>query len=300
MGWTFTNEAGTELDIDDGSTYIVDRALAGIGLPLVNVRDDIRARSAGSILRSAQVSARTLTLPVRVGGSSVSNHIANVEALIDQVSGSYGREEPRFGVLKYTRPDASVRSLRCVGIEANRSGRNRITGLISRLMLKFYADHPWWYDPTEDSGTITIGTGAAVTWPVTWPVTWGLDGQGGSVEIVNDGSAETRSLKWSVPGPVVSPALFNLTTGGYVRFTGLTVPDGLTLTVRMGWRPDGISEHKAVMVDVGGDETNVLGWLDSGSNFFRLDPGTNLIEATQTNEAATVHTVEWFNEYLAA
>jgi hypothetical protein len=300
LSFTFTNEAGVELDLDDGSDYEV-RRWSGIGAPDLSVQTFQRYNRPGSVIRRASLPARQVMVSMWVKGTSEADCDGNMDALLSHLAGSYGRNEPRFGLLKYTRSDASVRSLRC--IVAGGLGRDEsqyITPVLRSIGVMFLADHPSWYDATEQSVDLTIGTTLDVVFPLDLPHTFGLDGQSAGVSLSYTGTAETRSLLWQVPGPSVAPALINVTTGESLKFSNLTVPEGLTLKVRMGWRPDGVRDIRAYLDDGLGGETSVMGYLDSGSRFVRLDPGTNVLEVAQTNEAATAHTLKHYREYLAA
>lgn len=299
MDYTFTNEAGTTLDLDDGTTYkVIERTGRGFGLSPLSVTGTTRSNRVGMEMRGARITPRTVSMEVLVSGGTHSNTMSNIRALIKHVAGSYGRSEPRFGTLNVTQ-GGSTRKLRCIGRTATKDSVNMLSATYAIVELSFFAPHPHWYVDTEQTDTITIGSGTTPSWPFTWPVTWGLDGFSGGATIANNGDVETRSLMWEVDGPCESPALFNTTVDQYVRLENLVVPSGLTLRVRMGWRPDGVAEHRAVLVDGSGAESSVMGWLESGASFFHLDPGNNVINASQDNEAATVHTLKWYHEYLS-
>lgn len=304
-GYVFINEAGTSLDLHDrdlsaqtGTYRVIERESSGWGLPTLATRSNNRGRRAGVELRGAQIPPRVVTLPVMVFGSSHNDLMDDVRGLIAHVAGSYGRSTARPGFLQVTPAGESARKLRCIGTVAGKNHAEVLDATTAIVRLSFFAPHPNWYVDTEQSDSIVIGTGGLV-WPVTWPVNWGLDGFSGGATVANDGEAETRSLLWSVPGPVTGPALTNVTVDRYVRFPGLIVPEGFTLKVRMGWRPDGVTEHKAVIESVGGAETNVLGYLDQGSNFFHLEPGDNEMVATEEVISTNTHTLGWYEEYFS-
>lgn len=300
MGWTFTNEAGVALDIDDGSDYSV-RRWSGGGLISPQPRMTDRFGKPGAILRRVHTPVRVMELHIDVFGSDQSDHEDNLEALVTHLAGSLGSDDPVQGVLSYTASDASVRALRCFAAGgASLNEALRVSNVWTRLMITFVAPHPMWYNATEQSATGTIGTGAALTFPFTFPGTFGLDGLTAGITATVSGTAETFSLKWTAPGPSVAPALYHAGLNREISFPGLTVPTGLQLEVRMGWRPDGISDHQAILVPAsGGTEQDVIGYMATASRFFYLKPGANSLEASQTNDVATVHTVAWFDEYLA-
>ncbi len=285
---------------DEVNTFLRERQSVGMGMPPVEIRSDIRARRAGSELKAARLTPRNVGIVVRVKDSTHANTMDRVRALIKYVAGTRGREAARFGHLRVTAAGDSEKYLRCICSVAPKDYGNAVTDKIVDVPLGFHAPHPNWYDPTEQTGSITIGVGGSGKWPITWPHTWPLDGFTGSATIANDGDVETRSLLWSVPGPTTSPGLSNDTIGKYVKLTDLTVAAGDTLKVRMGWRPDGVTEHKAVVENSSGLETNVLGFLDTGSEFFHLEPGNNVLTASQDSpQSGTVHSLAWYEEYLS-
>ncbi len=295
------SDGSGEYDLSDGTnTFISERTVTGMGMPPINVRSDQRSRRAGVELRSAQLTPRSVGMVVRFVDSTHNNLQDRLRAAIKYMAGSYGREEPRIGQLRVTPAGESERYLRCVCVVAEKSYSNAITDVQAWLPLRFFADHPNWYNPTEQTTTITIGSGAGNAFPLRAPFNFGLDGYSGGGTVTNSGDVETRSLLVSVPGPCTSPGIINDTVGSYVRLTDLTVPDGSTLKIRMGWRPDGIREHKAVLESAQGDETNVLGYLDTNSAFFHLEPGANEISVVQdTPTTGTVYSLGWYHEYLS-
>ena len=131
-----------------------------------------------------------------------------------------------------------------------------------------------------------------------FPIDFGLSQPSVSFSVNNEGSAETETLQWNVPGPSTSPQLHNITVTRAIKFENLIVPDGLTLRVRMGWQPDGIETFQAFLDDDAGGSTNVLGSMTSTSRRFWLDPGTNNLFASQENDDATTHTINWYNEFI--
>ena len=297
--FTYVDEAGDSLDLDDGSTYQVI-ALPARGLPRLDVRAERQVGRIGGRLKSASVPMRQITLALLVRGTSLSDVEDNVQALIAHCAGSYGREEPREGVLTYTLRDASARALRGIfvgGMEA--SAGQRAGPWAWRFPLTFLAPHGNWYNATEQSETGTIGPAGALEFPIEFPISFGVGVPSVFITITNNGSAETESLQWEAPGPSTAPQLHTSELVRSVRFPNLTVPTGNTLKVRMGWRPDGITAFQAYLEnEATGSQTNVIGYLEEASRRFWLEPGSNELLAAQDNDDATVHTVKWHDEYL--
>lgn len=284
---------------DETNTHILEHAISGMGPPPIEVSVDRRARRTGVQIRAAHMPARQVLIPVLIQDTTHDNLRDRIRALSKYFLGSLGRETPRFGQLRVTPASETEKYLRCICVDAPNAYRLHETATIQRVDLLFVADHPNWYNPTEQSQAITIGSGSGTQWPLRFPVQWGLDGFSGGATVVNNGDAETRSVLWSVPGPFSAPALFNETVGQYVSLPTLEVNAGETLKVRMGWRPDGIAEHKAVVENAQGSETSVMGHLDQTSEFFHLTPGNNVMTATQAEDTATVHAVYWYDEYVS-
>lgn len=299
-GWTFTNADGVTLNLDDGADYAV-QTYGGVGLGDLDIAIEGRPDRAGGLLRTARIPARSIRLSIAAFGTSHTDLLDNARALIAHVAGSRGRREPRVGTLTYTTPGGASRALRCVGVAGfGQAARDQHSALRMNIPAQFAAAHPNWYNPTEQSAQGTTGAAGSIIYGTSvYPLNYGPNASSTLVTATVAGSAETESMLWEVPGPVTGPVLFSLDLAREVRFPNLTVPDGLTLRVRMGWRPDGIEALTALMDDGAGSETDVIGYMRSGSRRMHLLPGANVLSAGQTSEAATVHTIKWFDEYLS-
>lgn len=296
---SFENEAETSLDIDDGTIYQVLR-INQRGIPGLDVRVERQVGRIGGRLKSASVPARSIVIDMLVRGTSLSNLEDRVQALIAQCAGSYGREEPREGVLTYTLRDSTSRALRGIFVAGMEEAAGQRVGVWDwRLPLTFMAPHGNWYNPSEQSDTGTIGPAGSLEFPIEFPISFGPDSPSAFITLTNGGSAETESLLWEAPGPSVAPELHSSELTRSVRFPNLTVPTGNTLKVRMGWRPDGITAFQAFLEnDASGDQSNMIGLLEEASRRFWLEPGSNELLVAQSNTDATVHTVKWYDEYL--
>jgi len=296
--FTFENAGNETLDIDDGTVYHVV-AVNGKGMSALDVRAENRFGRSGATLRAVTIPPRRLQLSILVQGTSSSNLETRATALLAHLAGSYGRETQREGVLRYTTDGGSSRYLNCLAIAGLDENRIQRVGIYSYLVpVTFFAAHGNWYNPTQQSTSGSIGPAGNLSFPFSYPIDFGLSQPSVSFSVSNSGSAETETLQWSVPGPSTSPQLHNTTVTRAIKFESLIVPDGLTLVVRMGWQPDGIETFQAYLDDSAGGSTNVLGSMTSTSRRFWLDPGTNLLFASQTNDDETTHTINWYNEYI--
>ena len=302
--WKFENAAGVLLDLDDDITYRVLR-WSQTGIPALSVRSDPLPGRAGTARRSATIPGRAVTLFVLVQGATVSDLESNVLTLVNHLAGSHGRDEPQPGTLRVTQHDGATRYLRCAAVSGLAlNAAQAISPTAYGLPVAFHADHPFWYDPTEQSDTGTIGQPGSLRFQtggpeLGFPVGFGPDDPSASVTVDNGGSADTFSLLWKVPGPSVGPQLHNRTVGRSLRLDGLTVPAGGTLRARMGWRPDGQRSVEAMIIDSSGTETDVGAATTGLSRAVWLAPGNNAVSFAQQNADPTVHTLKHYAEYLA-
>ena len=296
--FTFENAGNVTLVIDDGTIYSVV-AVNGKGRPPLEVRAETRVGRSGATLRAVTIPPRRLQLSILVNGTSSSNLETRATALLAHLAGSYGRETQREGVLRFTTESGTQRYLNCLAIAGLDENRIQRVGVTSYLVpVTFFAAHGNWYDPSQQSASGDIGPAGNLSFPYSFPIDFGLSQPSVSFSVNNEGSAETETLQWNVPGPSTSPQLHNITVTRAIKFENLIVPDGLTLRVRMGWQPDGIETFQAFLDDDAGGSTNVLGSMTSTSRRFWLDPGTNNLFASQENDDATTHTINWYNEFI--
>ncbi len=307
-GWTFRNSDAVVLDLDDGTVRDVT-SFEDVGYVGTKIGEDVTPGRVGGVPRKATILGRTVGMTITVTGATLAVAEDNIQTLIAHLAASHGRDRIREGILTATLADTSSRALRCMGIGGlKKRPRDLINPLNWELPVQFRAAHPHWYDPVEASDTATIlQSSGALRWQplgtlskqLRWPMGFGIAGFAGRKTVTYNGDAESFSLLWQVPGPSTNPALQNVTIGRSISMTGLIVPLGLTLNVRMGWRPDGKVQFRAFLDDGVGGETNVINKLAAVSRPIWLQPGANLLIATQDNTDATIHTFKWHDEFLS-
>ncbi len=303
MAITFTPPDGVAINFDDGVTHRF-LSLSGRGAPPVTPRDTPVIAGGGTTLHAADVPPREVELRFTVAGATfaaLDDHLAELQA---DLTGANGSGIPREGVLELITYSGVTRRLRCLAVAGlERTGSSR--GHTRDTRVRFYAPHPWWYGGSEQVATITIGQPGSLRYPHGYPHGYGLDGPSGAAVITYAGTAWSQSLLWQVPGPARAPMILNAQTGRSVSFAPeFLVPPGLTLHVRMGWRPDGDgrADLRAWLEGASGARTSVLGSLTSAVRPVALAPGMNRIIVSQANAAtpAPVHTVRYWAEYVGA
>ena len=95
--------------------------------------------------------------------------------------------------------------------------------------------------------------------------------------IINDGDLSTGTLiKIRAIGAVVNPQIYCATTNTYMQVnTEMETGDLIEIDTRVG--------HKRVTMISGGVETNMIGSLKEGSQWFVLAPGDNVFQAFATS-----------------
>lgn len=141
-----------------------------------------------------------------------------------------------------------------------------------------------------------------LTFPVTFPVTFGVVPPSG-VTVDNAGNSNVSPVL-VITGPVTNPIAQNATLAGtpYVMFanpdqTSYTVLAGDQLVVDLG-------AHTALYytggVSSGSQPASRLGWLVSGSSWWQLAPGNNLVQFRSQDASPPAGTlqIQWADAYM--
>lgn len=192
------------------------------------------------------------------------------------------------GILRWTPSGAATRRVTVRLLEALQING----GLIKEFNLALVAGDPTVYadaQQTSDTVALTVGGGAEV-FPHGFPYSYGDPSGGGTVNVTNGGRVRTYPVV-KIYGPVSAPAIYNVTTGKVVSFSGLTIAAGDFLEVDM----------RAETVELNGSpDVNLIGRIDSvGSEFWALEPGVNSIRLSGSGfDANTKASVVWRDAYL--
>ena len=251
MALTFTDADSAVHDLDDG-TIFKQRSVRNAGIPPVE-HDTVRTPSRdGETYIDTFIPPRFLIVQLVIQGTSWANLLANRRTLVQALNPTLG-----VGTLKWT-PDATVYAIDCilergVGFSDNR-GPKRENATIS-----LRCPDATWYNPTANTPTVA-GASAGLGVPVEVPVD--IEGTKGSAVINNTGDVESFPVI-TLPGPFQDPTITNVTTGKKVRFVGLTVLNGETLTI----------DHLARTAKVG--STSHISKLSADSEMWPLATGNN-------------------------
>ena len=128
--------------------------------------------------------------------------------------------------------------------------------------------------------------GSGLTLPFTVPFTLTATGgvSGNSVAALNAGNFETRPVV-TVQGPVISPAVSNITTGQTVSFSQIAL--GVTDSLSLDFNVRQATLNGAAFVPA-----------DPFSTWWTLAPGTSTVQLAGTSDTGAVLTVTWSDGYI--
>ncbi|WP_330236162.1 phage distal tail protein [Streptomyces sp. NBC_00566] len=136
---------------------------------------------------------------------------------------------------------------------------------IGDAALEFYCADPYLYGLTEQSASTTAySPSAGRTYPMVHPRSYGSAGQSGRLTAVNGGASPAYPVL-RIDGPVVDPAIEQVTTGGILS---------LDTTLQAG---------EYVLIDTRSRAVLLMGssprrsWVTAGSSWPLLQPGANEI-----------------------
>lgn len=158
--------------------------------------------------------------------------------------------------------------------------------LAPEVAVEFFATDPRIYADTQQylAASLPIAGGGA-TFNATFNWVFGTVTGAGSIQANNSGTFPTP-VELVIAGPVTNPRIENLTQDKTLAFT-LTLATGESLTVN--------TDTRTVMLN---GTASRYSSLDSGSEWFDLQPGINEIRfAASTNTAATM-TAYWRSAWV--
>lgn len=143
--------------------------------------------------------------------------------------------------------------------------------------MRFYTPFPFFYILNESHYTIG-GLKSGFQFPVNYgqPHHFGITESDRYVNVRNDGDVKVAyKLSIQSRGICVNPTLTNIQTYAYLKLNG-TINTGESVTV---YRDD--NNVLRAELHNGSTMTDIISWVDEGSSLFDLDPGDNLIAASE-------------------
>lgn len=151
--------------------------------------------------------------------------------------------------------------------------------LFGTVTPTFWAESPWFYDPTLQTYNVSLSNPAGIEFPITFPITFATADVDAYIYPDNEGDVPT----WPtirVYGPGLSPQIDNVTTGKLLYLNsgaGLTLDDDDYVDIDM-------DAATVTMWDNSEAETvNVIEYLSGASEFWPLVRGPNTVRVRMTN-----------------
>jgi hypothetical protein len=274
---TYTNQAATSLNLNDGTKYRLMRPPSGIYQPMGQpVLQDVPVTLPPVVYQGHVFRARTITVPLLVHGSSASDLITNVRALAAQfwsdMRGGYR------GTLAYTSWNGNARSIRAVldpstdfdGWVAKAStGKGAVS-----IDLVFQCPDPTWYNATAVTPSGAFNGAVAV-----------------NISCANAGDCDSWPvITYTATGgtATVNPKV----TDAYGRVWDIAATIAATKVAVLTFDPHAIS----IIYD---GSTDWYGYETAASQFIRVKYGTNNLTFTATSGDATIG-INFYSRYSTA
>lgn len=274
---SYIDPDGFEYALNDGTNaYLRQNGLRGFGVQRVQVATQRTPYTQGvARLGGPYTPEREMQVALQLMGTSYSALTAYNDTLARNVS-AY-KDTDSLGALKVVTPDGRTRKINCWMVEwPDVEQDGPFSGTVAPT---FWAESPWFYDPTALTETLALAGDDGVTFPITFPITFASTTIDSYVYPENTGDVET----WPtirVNGPGENITLVNTTTSKTIALTadgGVTLDTGDYVTIDMD---DGtVTWYDAT----DGSTTSVIAKLSTSSEFWPLVRGVNSIHGTMTD-----------------
>ncbi|WP_117168877.1 phage tail family protein [Paraliobacillus sediminis] len=193
------------------------------------------------------------------------------------------------GELQYR--DGDIRRIIDVELETSPffpSGDSRGSGFQDGT-IDLIALYPYWRDPQEVSRALRAYTGK-FHFPFSFPVSFGISGD--ATIITNDGDIEAP-VTIDIQGPITNPRITNKTTGQFIKINRSLSSDEIL-------HIDTSDNNKRVEIYRDGYPIQkAIGFLDSDSDFWKLDEGENEIEhVADSGTRNAIVSIAWHNYFV--
>lgn len=239
----------------------VHRGLSGLESPEIRIDAYDNPGEHGTTIANTLYGQRLIALEGSIRGDTATVYRANRQALREAVS--LKRDANSYPIPRYLKfNDAGGYEYRVPVVTKRFQMVDTLptrTDWLLELLATSYAIE----SETVSTLTVTLPQSGGVTFPITFPITFGAS-SGGTGTATNNGTAEAYPTI-TLTGPAINPTIYNETTGERI---------GLTLTLGAS---DSVVIDMARRTVLQGGSTNRMGAITTGSSFWALSPGDNLI-----------------------
>lgn len=235
----------------------------------------------GQTVANTLYGQRLITLQGRISGADVATYRANRQAFITATSNQKDANgRPVFRLLKFTDDDGTVYHISVTTKLLQMADTYPTT---TDWQLQLLATSSVVETDTEASLILSLPVSGGIVYPVVYPVVYGA-ASGGSGTATNAGTAAAYPTI-TLLGPLTNPVVSNETTGGRIALSLSMVSSDVV-----------VIDMKARTIIQGG-ATNRMGSLQTGSTFWPLSPGVNLLRFTNDASNTGTATVEWHSAF---
>ncbi len=280
----------------DGTSPYVITQIEGLDLPTIRSKDVGRPRDHGELIGLDVYGGRTFTVDLWMQTDGTSLQSAQ-KALAAATEDGLTTELPFWFKLPNLPTMAIMARVRrrTMALDLDYGA-----ALVGKPVIQFHATDPRIYAAPTNSDTVSLGTPVSgFSFPITFPLSFG-GGSTSTLSLDNSGNTEMRPIL-TFTGPVTNPAATNSSISGNPTLTfsnptqtGYTVLSGDTLVVDL--------DLHTITYYTGGAGVGAsrADWLVSGSTWWNLPTGTNLINfsSTDSTTVAGTLTADWASAYM--
>lgn len=246
-----------------GTSYVI-HSIDGFGLPDVRATDTPRPRDHGEFYGLDYLPGRTITLQITILGTSPSDTVAKLDALMDVWSpDTFPTDTASFLPLRFQFPGQSPRLFRGRPRRAQ-ADTSRIVGNRVPVTLEYKTADPRQYAEVTTSQSIGLFVASGGrTYPRVYPLSFG-GGASALLTLTNSGNFPSRPTA-HIDGPVTNPKIENIDLGKFLKFSiSLASTDYLDI------------DFDARTVVLNGTASR-YGTITSDSQWWDLPPGNSTI-----------------------
>jgi len=255
----------------------VQYPLSGLESPAIRLSSYNNPGAHGQSLSNALYGGRVIAVQGRVRGDDATTYRANKQALASAIALQNDTSGfPITRLLKLSLGDGNTYQIPVITTKFNNPEQNPTHSL---FQLELTAAQWYFESDTQSSASVGLPQPGGASFPWIFPLSFS-GGGGGSTTVTNTGAAVAYPTI-TIPGPVISPVISNSTTGQKIALN-LTLVTGDTITVNT----------KDRTITQGG-ATNKIGSLMTGSSFWGLAPGDNIITYAANQYDTSTASLVW-------
>jgi hypothetical protein len=274
-GYKLTGANGDEITFDN-STYVLNPALTGFGIPPTSVRIDESARDGGTY-RYTRRAVRNIDMPVTVLGTSATDVETKLRRLARLTQDTLG---PTTLTALRDAGDLTMDLHYTGGAELEYGGD--AGGLTwARLLLSFQAPQPYWQTADPQTFQLTSGDTGRGLLPELTKLKVSSSQSLGTITITNTGDVPVYPT-WTIQGPIDG----FVASRGALSFgfnTALTADDAIIVNTELG----------TVVDDTGVNRYDIL---NPAPKFFSFPPGTFSAQVTGTGTTSATFVSVFYNQ----